>query len=195
LAPQLIAPTPEPQRDEATLPVPETVLVDPRVQFNRDELTPTGVPEGVIGPPVAGPGSDGGAGWGNGGGIGPGNGRGVGPGNDWNLGGKWPAIGGDPRDLEGNTPVRVDSKPVPLNWPRPNYTEEARQHKIEGVVRARVLVGSDGSVQSVVVTAGLPYGLSEEAIRAIKQMRFRPAMKAGRAVTFWISFEVEFNLR
>ena len=30
---------------------------------------------------------------------------------------------------------------------------------------------------------------------AAMQMRFRPAMKSGAAVAFWMSLDVEFNLR
>jgi TonB family protein len=82
-----------------------------------------------------------------------------------------------------------------LNEPRPNYTEEARTNKAQGVVRARILIGSDGLVKQVRILKGLPYGLDEEAIRAAMQMRFRPAMKSGAAVAFWMTLDVEFNLR
>jgi protein TonB len=84
---------------------------------------------------------------------------------------------------------------VPLNQPRPNYTEEARQNKVQGLVRARILIGSDGLVKQVRIQRGLPYGLNEEAIRAAMQMRFRPAIKSGVAVAFWTTLDVEFNLR
>ena len=89
----------------------------------------------------------------------------------------------------------VDTRPVPLNRPRPNYTEKARQNKIQGVIRARVLVGSDGSVSKVVIVRPLPDGLNEEAISAVYQMRFRAATRSGQSVASWITLEVEFNLR
>jgi protein TonB len=85
---------------------------------------------------------------------------------------------------------------VLLNQPRPFYTEEARRNKVQGVVRVRILIETSGAVKEVVVTRGLPDGLSEQAIRAAYQMRFKPAMKSGQPVSYWLSnVEVEFNLR
>ena len=76
------------------------------------------------------------------------------------------------------------------------FTEEARRNKIQGVVRMKILIDSTGKVAQAVVTRGLPDGLDTEAIRAAYQMRFRPAMKNGSPVSFWLSnVEVEFNLR
>jgi hypothetical protein len=57
LTPPMIAPRPEPTPRPPSLPVPETVMVDPRLEPKRDELALTGLPNGVPGPPSAGPGS------------------------------------------------------------------------------------------------------------------------------------------
>jgi len=90
----------------------------------------------------------------------------------------------------------VDVKPVLLNSPQPKYTEEARKAKIQGLVLARVLVGSDGTVKQVKITRGLSYGLDEQAIQAALQMRWRPAMKSGQPVAYWMNnIQIEFNLR
>lgn len=190
LTPPIIAPRPEPQLKPPSLPVMETVQVDPRLQPKRDDLTPTGLPTGVPGPPSAGPGSGGGMGSGSGGGMGTGDGTGVGPGHGYNMG------GGDPR-LGGGTGIAtsVDSRPSALNRPRPNYTEEARKNKISGVVLARVLVGADGTVKRVQIVRGLPDGLDEEAIRAAYQIRFKAATKNGQPVAYQMNIEIEFNLR
>jgi TonB family protein len=169
LHPPIIAPRPEPQLRPPSIAVPETVQVDPRLQAKRDDLLPTGLPNGVPGPPSAGPGSGGGMGSGSGGGMGSGDGTGVGPGHGYNMGGGNPRLGGG----TGNPGIatNVDTKPVPLNNPRPNYTEDARKNKVQGTVRVRVLVGADGSVKQVKVLSGLPDGLNEEAIRAAYQIR------------------------
>jgi len=192
LTPPIIAPRPEPTPRPPSLVVPETVQVDPRLEPKRDELAPTGLPTGVPGPPSAGPGSGGGMGDGSGGGMGPGNGRGVGPGNGYNMGGGDPRLGGG----NGGPATVVDVKPVLLNSPQPKYTEEARKAKIQGLVLARVLVGSDGTVKQVKITRGLSYGLDEQAIQAALQMRWRPAMKSGQPVAYWMNnIQIEFNLR
>jgi len=191
LTPPLIAPRPEPTPRPPSLPVPETVMVDPRLEPKRDELAVTGLPTGVPGPPSAGPGSGGGMGDGSGGGMGPGNGRGVGPGNGYNMGGGNPNLGGG----NGAPATSVDQQPVLLNMPQPRYTEEARKNKIQGVVRVRVLIGNDGQVKRVVVVRPLPDGLDEQAIQAAYQLRFKPALKWGQPVSFWKPVDIEFNLR
>jgi TonB family protein len=193
LTPPIIAPRPEPQLKPPSLPVMETIQVDPRLEPPRLPDIPTGDPKGVIGPPSAGPGEGGGIGTGKGGGIGSGDGTGLGPGRGFNTGGGDPSLGGGSRS---NAPATsVDQKPVPLNLPRPNYTEEARKNKIQGVVRVKVLVGADGGVKQVRVTSGLPDGLNEEAIRSAYAIRFKPAMKGGQPVSYWVGVDIEFNLR
>jgi periplasmic protein TonB len=191
LVPPIIAPRPEPQLKPPLLAVPETVQVDPRLQPKRDELALTGLPTGVPGPPSPGPGSGGGMGSGSGGGMGSGEGAGVGPGRGGNMGGGDFGLGGG----SGAAATSVDQKPIPLNKPRPNYTEEARKNKIQGTVRTRILVGGDGTVKQVRIISPLPDGLNEEAIRAAYQMRFKPAMKNGQPVSFWVLLDIEFNLR
>src|SRR5262245_24925755 len=54
-----VAPRPEATTHPPVLPVIETVVVDPRIQFKRDDLTPTGLPDGASFMPSAGPGTDG----------------------------------------------------------------------------------------------------------------------------------------
>jgi protein TonB len=119
----------------------------------------------------------------------------VGPGSGGNT-------GGNERNLAVGRPnpavhqTAVDERPVLLNQPRPLFTEEARRNKVQGVVRVRILVDTNGAVKEVVLMRGLPDGLNEQAIRAAYQMRFRPAMKNGQPVSYWLSnVEVEFNLR
>jgi TonB family protein len=191
LRPPIIAPDPRPALVPPTLPVAETVMVDPRLQPNRDADAVTGLPAGAIGPPSNGPGSDGGLGTGHQGGIGPGDGRGVGPGNGYNTGNGPPRLGGT-HDV---IPRSVDKLPQALNKPRPNYTEEARKNRVQGIVRARVLIEADGAAKGVELTSHLPDGLDEEALNAIHQMRFSPAERNGQPVAYWVTLEVEFNLR
>jgi TonB family protein len=89
----------------------------------------------------------------------------------------------------------VDSKPRALNAPRPNYTEVARHNGIEGTVLCRVLIGLDGKVKRATIARGLPDGLNDEALRAVYQLKFKPAMKDGQPVAYWQAVAVEFNLR
>jgi TonB family protein len=188
----IMAPTTRPTVQPPTLPEIERLLGDPSQNLKRDDSIPAGLPDGVLAPPSDGPGLKGGIGSGINGGVGPGIEAGFGPGKQGGQNGGEYGPGGRTGD---NDVTAVDTKPIALNLPRPNYTEEARTNKIQGTVRARVLVGSDGMVKQVTILRGLPDGLNEEAIRAAFQMRFRPATKGGRAVAFWTTLEVDFNIR
>jgi TonB family protein len=105
--------------------------------------------------------------------------------------------GNDTRAVETGTslPAQVDTRPMPLNRPRPEYTEQARRHGIQGAIRTRALVGADGLVKDVRLATHLPDGLDEQATKAVRQLRFKPATMGGRAVSAWVIIEVEFHLR
>lgn len=90
----------------------------------------------------------------------------------------------------------IDQTPKPLNQSeaRPAYTEEARQNGITGEVRLRILVGTDGAIKKIKVVSGLPYGLSEQAVRATSRLKFNPAMNEGKAIEYWISTSMSFSI-
>jgi TonB family protein len=115
----------------------------------------------------------------------------VGPGGG--MGSGRPSISGGTGS--NGSATAVDQRPTLLNNPIPRYTEEARKNKVQGIIIARLLVDTDGLVKQVRITRGLPDGLDEMAIRAAYQMRFKPAMKGGQPVSFWLSVQIEFNLR
>jgi|SRR5689334_18381283 len=117
----------------------------------------------------------------------PGVGAGRGEGPQFGVG-----VGSGQAD--NSIPTSVDTKPVPLNRPRPHYTESARAKRIQGTVLVRVLVGEDGNVKLIRVVRGLPEGLTEEAIAAARQTKFKPAMKDGKPVPFWLGLELNFNI-
>jgi TonB family protein len=107
------------------------------------------------------------------------------------AGGVGPEMGRDSIPVEPDQ--QVDKKPEMLNSPRANYTDLAAQAGIRGVVRARVLFGADGKIKKIRILTGLPYGLSDEAIVAIKYLRFKPAIKNGQAVPYWAPVEMVFQ--
>ncbi len=91
-------------------------------------------------------------------------------------------------------PVR-DTIPVEiLSKPRPVYTEEARQLRIEGEVLLQVLFSAAGGVQVVQVISGLGHGLNEAATAAARQIRFRPARRAGQSVDQTATVHIVFQL-
>ncbi len=82
-----------------------------------------------------------------------------------------------------------------ISKPKPEYTAEARQMHIEGVVTIHIRVLTNGSVEVIGVTKPLGYGLDDSAKRAIMATRFEPATDAsGNPITWEGNVNVTFQL-
>ncbi len=173
---QLAPPAVVLRNDHPLLPVEPTVLVPPEVRIPQPNIAALGDPlSKVAGPPSNGTGAGGGIGSGYGGGVGPGSGGGFG-------GGVFrPGVGGV-------------TAPQLVFKVEPEYTEEARKAKYQGTVVLYAVVDSDGMVRNVRVARSLGLGLDEKAIEAVKQWKFLPGKKDGRAVPVAASIEVTFRL-
>jgi len=88
-------------------------------------------------------------------------------------------IGGNGATV-AKTPAVTVVPPEVIFEPRPQYTEEARQLKIQGEVTLQVRFGANGKVEVLKVVNGLGHGLDEQAERVAQQIRFKPAMKNGQ---------------
>lgn len=88
----------------------------------------------------------------------------------------------------------VTTKARVLVKPEPAYTERARQALVTGTVVLRAIFASDGTVKYFLIVKGLPYGLTEAAIRAARKIKFLPATIDGRPVSMFIQLEYNFNL-
>ncbi len=83
--------------------------------------------------------------------------------------------------------------PVKQHAPRPGFTEEARQARIQGVVILRVVIDAMGNVGHVKVLKGLPAGLTEAAVEAVRQWRYQPATLHGEKVPVYMNLTVQFS--
>lgn len=92
------------------------------------------------------------------------------------------------------TGTEVTAKARVLSKPEPAYTETARKAQVVGTVVLRGIFASDGQVKHILVLTPLPRGLTEQAIRAAKKIKFQPAMKDGHFVSMYIQLEYNFNL-
>lgn len=88
----------------------------------------------------------------------------------------------------------VNLKPVVITKPEPIYTEDARKNQLTGTVVMRCVFTSSGMVTNIRVVAGLPYGLSEKALLAARQIRYVPAIKDGHFASMYMQLEYNFNL-
>ena len=78
--------------------------------------------------------------------------------------------------------------------PKPDYTSEARQLKVQGDVVLRVTFTSGGRVVVQSVVHGLGHGLDEEARRVAEQIHFRPATRNGQPVDLTTTITITFQL-
>jgi len=86
------------------------------------------------------------------------------------------------------------SRPMVVNRVEPQYTDAARAARIGGTVVLQTVVKAEGTAKVVKIVRPLPYGLTENAIRAIEQWTFTPAKENGRAIPVSILAEVDFKL-
>jgi protein TonB len=178
MKPQLAPPVVIPPKEVSKIMVEPTIVADLKIpQTNQvgDQLS-------KLMAPSSGTGVGSGVGSGSGGGYGSGNGRGYGPGSGYGYGGGTGGNGGI-------------SQPRVIYSPDPEFSEEARKAKYQGVVVLRVLVGSDGRVHNAQVARSLGMGLDEKALEAVRLWKFEPARaKDGKAVDVYASIEVNFHL-
>lgn len=90
---------------------------------------------------------------------------------------------------------KPNSTPVEILYkPRPEYSEEARQMKIEGEVKLHVTFTASGKVQVVRILTSLGHGLDEQAVRAARGIKFKPAQRDGQAVDSNAILHIIFQL-
>jgi len=167
--------------EQPKLPAEPTVVGPPALTF--PQTSPIGDPFArVLGPLSNGTGTGGGIGNGDRGGVGPGTGPGVG---DGSRGG----IGGGPFLPGGGV-----TAPHLIYDPEPEYSEEARKQKYQGVVVLQVVVGDDGRPRDVRIVRSVGLGLDEKAQEAVRTWRFAPGTMNGRPVAVLVNIQVNFRL-
>ena len=93
------------------------------------------------------------------------------------------------------TPIHmVDSEPSVASEVKVPYPEEARRAGVEGTVVLSITVDDRGKVVSARIVSGPGYGLDEAARDAIRQFKFKPAIKNGEAVSTELKYSYTFLL-
>jgi TonB family protein len=179
---QLAPPVVVVRNENPKLPVEPTIVIPPQVQLASNNMPNLGDPMAHAVMPSNGTGSGGGIGSGSGGGVGSGIGPGFGPGEGGGTGGGVFHMG------SGATPPRA------IYSPEPEFSEEARKAKYQGVCTLGMIIGIDGRPTNIRVLNSLGMGLDEKAIEAVRTWRFEPAMKDGHPVRYEIAVEVDFHL-
>jgi TonB family protein len=80
-----------------------------------------------------------------------------------------------------------------LHRVEPVYPPEARAQQIQGAVTLDVQIGGDGAVHNIEVVEGNPV-LSEAAVQAVRQWRYRPYSVDGHPVEMQTRVTIRFTL-
>jgi TonB family protein len=83
--------------------------------------------------------------------------------------------------------------PVPITKVEASFTPEARQAGYNGSVLVTLTVDEKGTPQNVKVAEAAPYGLSEKALDAVRQWKFKPAMQDGKPIASQARVRVQFK--
>lgn len=174
LAQKQLVPPKAPPPIAPKLAIDPTVIVQKDLKMATNDMPNLGMPNSSLKGISLGNGS--------GTGLGSGNGSGIGPGSGGNTGGGVFHIGGG------------ISSPVVLYQPEPEFSEEARKAKFSGNVLVYLYVGADGKPSHVRVVRPVGMGLDEKAVEAVRQYRFKPAMKDGKPVQVDLYVDVNFQI-
>jgi protein TonB len=99
--------------------------------------------------------------------------------------------------LSGDRVYRVGggvSAPKTTQRTDPIYTQAAREKQIEGAVVLWLIVNAQGMPEQIKVQRSLDAGLDANAIEAVRQWTFYPALKDGNPVAVMINVEVNYKL-
>ena len=171
------------KNDHPKLVADPAIMMPKDIQLPNNNLPNLGDPRtSIVGPASNGTGSGAGMGSGSGGGIGSGHGNGYGPGEGGGYGGGLYHVGGGV------------SAPQLVFAPDPEFSDEARRAKYQGVCVVSLIVDAQGNPQRVQVVRHLGMGLDEKAVEAVKQYRFKPATMQGKPVPVEVNIEVNFRI-
>ena len=88
----------------------------------------------------------------------------------------------------------VDVRAEPIGETNLVYPQLAYQQRLPGKVTVSILISQRGSVDEVSVVKAEPPGIFEQAaLNAVRELKFSPALRGGRAVKSKKLVEVEFD--
>ncbi|MBW4037743.1 MAG: TonB family protein [Acidobacteria bacterium] len=174
VAPEQIVPPKAPPTEAPKIAMAPTVVVQKNLNMATNDMPNIGMPSSNLKGISLGSGA--------GTGLGAGIGSGIGPGSGGNT-------GGGPMHIGGGV-----SKPVVLYSVEPEFSEEARKAKFSGNVEVYLWVDQNGKPSHIRVVRGVGMGLDEKAVEAVRQYKFKPAMKDGKPVMVDLYIDVNFQI-
>lgn len=86
----------------------------------------------------------------------------------------------------------VTSPPKFKKIVKPEYSKQMLDNHAEGVVRVKVLIDIDGKVKKATILSDIGFDSAAQALKAVEQMLFEPALRGQDPVAVWIIVPVRF---
>jgi TonB family protein len=91
--------------------------------------------------------------------------------------------------------VAVDTQPEATFRQAPEYPRLAQRVGLEGRVYVQALIDTSGEVAKAIVgrSTGAPI-LDQAALDAAYKCKYKPAMRDGQPVAYWVTYKVKFEI-
>ena len=100
-----------------------------------------------------------------------------------------------PTGVDASDPSNVYSTNIKvLTKPRAEYSEQARQAGVQGLITLLVNFSDKGTIKDILVLKPLGFGLDQAAIQAAHKIKFKPAEKSGTPVSVVKMVQYTFTL-
>jgi TonB family protein len=103
---------------------------------------------------------------------------------------------GKPVQVSVNLPVNFHlsplDHPVPVKTVKPRYPDIAQDNEIQGQVSIKVHVTERGDVDEVQLVSSTNHSLEKAAMDAVRQWKFRPAVRDGKPISSWTVISTDF---
>jgi len=85
------------------------------------------------------------------------------------------------------------SAPTMVSGPAPEYSQDAIDRGVEGVMSVRCVVTVEGRVRNCKVLKGLPF-MNQPVLDALERRKYKPAMASGKPVDVFYTFNIKLKL-
>lgn len=99
-----------------------------------------------------------------------------------------------PKDASVLRQNTVDTKARLLTTFEPSSNEYAQASGVAGMALYHAVIGADGRPEEIAVARPIGFGLDENAVAAIKNAKFAPAIKDGKPVPVLLDLVVQFRI-
>ena len=73
------------------------------------------------------------------------------------------------------------------------YPDYAKKQGISGIVKIKFVIETNGHTSNYIVLQNVPMGCTEEAMRVLEGIHWKPAFFGGKAVRSWNSASIRFG--